>query len=497
MEEKEINTLERIEQTFKGVYTLSWGGNHLYWFDFLLPQTKNKLIIMSYYAVQNNIGNQQLAIDILGAVKLEDIYISSKQRRMLATNLEQSLKMIKDIEDGKQCKDELSKYIRFERTLGSGLFGQVYTGSLISDPRFNFAVKMARQTRDNLSPEYHIGNLLNQLVFNNIAQNVPVMVDSYNCERCTFDAKTVKFPTAKCIFSISEIATGGDMVYWLSKRQSEIFLYNALFQIMAGIHAIQSHYGIVNTDIKAQNILIYKVNHGGCWKYTIHGRDFYVPNYGKLFIVADFGIAKVFYPQFKYDKEYRRDGYTSLGDRAFMINNGQFEPLNNPFVWPSKIQRYQSNVVRWDDGSVTNVNRILLNERTNQIIYNPTLTQTQKERIGFDSNDLNFYNSNLVPPLEFAIDTQDVLRMFTGGKKMVHDSYHKGHKFSEPFVSSLKRYELTSDYDHFLSSNEIKSTDLSKLLAGHFIVDFFTNVYNDYTVPPFSSDWIISHINTS
>ncbi len=471
----------------------------------LTTPVKNKLISVSEYAVKYHIGNRKLSLDILGNLNLEDIYLNLKQRRNLAQNLTKSLRVIKDAEEGKQCKDVLTNYITFKKTLGSGSFGEVSLGSLIHKVndtniynRFNFAVKMARQLKIAISPEYHIANLINRLVLENRAQNLPIMMDSYSCDKCSFGAKSISTKTAKCIFSVSEIATGGDMVEWISSKPSEESLDSALFQIMAGIHALQHYYGIVNTDIKTQNILIYNVTPGGYWKYTIYGRDFYVPNLGKMFIVNDFGIAKIYSPRFKYPNELRKNDFISLGDRVFLINNNKFEKLENPFVKSAKIQKYDSSIVKWDDGSIINVNRVLINPK-NKIVYNPILTKAQQKLIGFDSTDLRFYDSRLAPPLEFMVDTQDVLRIFIGGKRMYQTSEHDRHSLNPQFINRARKYNLNSggnsSYHTFLMTNVVQSTDLSKMLAGYFIVDYFSKQVN-YLIPK-SKDLIISHIRTS
>ena len=458
----------------------------------LSAPTKNKLIRVSEYIRNYNIGNTKLAGEILASMQLEDIYLDSEQRQFLSISLNNSLDIIKKEEEGKQCKDVLSNYINFQKRIGSGLFGEIYQCTLDADiaeyNNYSFVVKMAI---DNSSPEYHIGNLLNQLVFNNTAQNLPVISDYYNCDRCVFESKSVRKQDSKCVFSIHELATGGDLYDWLSKRQDEKNLNSALFQIMAGIHAIQYHYGIVHFDIKAENILIYNVNPGGYWKYTIYGRDFYVPNYGKLFVIGDFGLAKIFYPDFKYEKD-KIDGYTSLGDRPFIINQGQFEPLNNP-------QKNKSFIIKWENNVITNINRILFDDRTNKILLNPVLNQSQKDLIGYDSDNLMFYNSKLVPPLEFMIDTQDVIRMFTGGKNMAYNSNHPKYVFTPDFTYRLRKYELNignnMNYQDFLYSNRKQSVDLAKMIAGYFILDYFTTEV-DYTIP-IDKDLIISHIKTS
>ena len=484
--EKEIDIIDRIK------------NGRIEYLDDLSAPTKNKLFAVSQYSVQNKIGNVNLAKQILNTLKLEDIYLNPVQRIKLTRKLYENLKKIRDIPEGKQCKEDLSRYINFERILGSGSFGEVSIGS---NNGIRFAVKMARQMKNSQSPEYHIAELMNRLVIGKTAQNLPIMVDSYTCDLCAF--KQVKTKSTNCVFSINEIATGGDMVGWLEKNPTVNELNSALFQIMAGIHALQYHYQIINNDIKAPNILIYNVNPGGYWKYTIYGRDFYVPNYGKLFIVNDFGVSEILSPPHKLPNEKLQNDVLRLGERAFIINQSKFEPLNNPFIKNNKFQKYDSINLKWDNGLVTPLNKNLFNVKTKKVLHNPVLTQCQKQLIGYDSNDLKFYESQLVPPLQFIIDTQDVMRIFTGGKRMSQSQFHTKYNIDINFVNSLKKYTLNGgglsfSYDVFIiSSSNLTpaSTDLSKMIAGYFILDYFTKEVN-YTVPV-NKDLIISTIKTS
>ena len=60
---------------------------------------KNKLIDVAYFSVRKEIGNLELAKDILGNLELQDIYLNRRQSINLASNLKKSLKVVKDIEE--------------------------------------------------------------------------------------------------------------------------------------------------------------------------------------------------------------------------------------------------------------------------------------------------------------------------------------------------------------------------------------------------------------
>lgn len=67
--------------------------------------------------------------------------------------------------------------------------------------------------------------------------------------------------------------------------------FNAYFQILAGIHAMQDVLDMAHADLHSDNILVAKIPKGGHWKYIIDGVDYYVPNLGYQFLINDFGHA--------------------------------------------------------------------------------------------------------------------------------------------------------------------------------------------------------------
>ena len=97
---------------------------------------------------------------------------------------------------------------------------------------------------------------------------------------------------------------------------------------MAGLHAIQMYGQIKNNDIKSRNILYYNVEPGGFWHYKINKKHFYVPNYGKLFVINDFGVSTLYDPSYQL---YPNESTTlfNLGSRYAICNNGIFSPINS------------------------------------------------------------------------------------------------------------------------------------------------------------------------
>lgn len=62
------------------------------------------------------------------------------------------------------------------------------------------------------------------------------------------------------------------------------------FQIVAGLYAMKKYYNMRHFDLHWGNVLIHKLPHtDGVLKYHIDGVDYYVPTYGRLYVIWDFG----------------------------------------------------------------------------------------------------------------------------------------------------------------------------------------------------------------
>jgi hypothetical protein len=82
-----------------------------------------------------------------------------------------------------------------------------------------------------------------------------------------------------------------DFHSWANQQHSDEEWFNALFQIMVGLAAMQRYFKILHTDFHAGNILVKKVTPGGYWVYTIDNFRYRVPNLGYVFLINDFGFS--------------------------------------------------------------------------------------------------------------------------------------------------------------------------------------------------------------
>lgn len=121
--------------------------------------------------------------------------------------------------------------------------------------------------------------MTNQLTLQNVCPHY--------CMNYYWDVNSKK----KHLFMYNELANAGDYNDWAVKKHPEEMWFNAFFQIFAGLYALKKYFNMLHTDFHTNNILVHKVKPGGCWKYIIDGKDYYVPNLGYIFLIHDFGFS--------------------------------------------------------------------------------------------------------------------------------------------------------------------------------------------------------------
>lgn len=144
------------------------------------------------------------------------------------------------------------------------------------DQLYNLFLSKKAFTQPSLT-EIISNTLTNQLVFQNIC---PHFVVNYYWDY-----------QDKVISIYNEYVNYKDFDTWAQKNHRREVWYNALFQIMIAIIALQKHFGMIHSDLHTQNILVQKVKRGGYWKYTLDNHTYYLPNLGFVFLIHDFGFS--------------------------------------------------------------------------------------------------------------------------------------------------------------------------------------------------------------
>lgn len=421
---------------------------------------------------------------------LPDIYLHKNKRQMLQNIITDGLSRVRKQPLGQQC---IGNYIKLGKLLGTGDFGNVYE-STIND--LQFAIKFSRLSNDAINKPYSydntswfevliMKNIFKPLIIHNICPNLPLLYDSFVCNDCklTIRDKTKNQP---CVITITEFANGTFRDYLKKGNPSEKELYSALFQIMVAIHCIQLTGQIMNYDVKADNILYYNVKPGGYWTYIIHKKRFYVPNYGKLFILNDFGISRPMSPMFQL---YRNDKEKTfrMGSRLAMVIKNKFVPIECKYEPTHNGKSSKTSYIKWNGTKKVQGGQYRLYRDTQKIIDNCTkLTKKQlsflkKNNLPTNPLEINFFEiPEIIPPFEFYNDLQDAIRMFIGGKRTTQRGDHRRYPVvTDKMYNSLSKYNGKGE-----SMSSLRfSTDPTQVLAGYFIESFFTTEYV-YTVIP-------------
>ena len=478
-----------------------------YWTTSLIKSRETEpFYILSFYHIYEN--KEKKLVKKVKTVKkklpfeLAKIYLNNKMRMATRNLIRSGLSGIRSKPEGAQCFmkngiNELKKYIKLGKLIGLGDWGNVYSACLTDDGacRRKFAIKMSRITEEDYKDPYTetstswyeiwiLKDIIKPLIKNNICPNLPLFIDTFLCNKCDFIFRKGN-NTHPCVITAMELASGDMRDYLKVENPSDDEIYSALFQIMAGLHAIQMAAQVLNNDIKTKNILYYNVEPGGYWHYRIDNQDFYVPNFGKMFVLNDFGVSTLYDPNFQLYPDKKRNVF-NLGSRYAINIDETFSPIEAGLEF-SKNELKKTNTIKWSTKLTSNGATYKIDRKTGQVIVSHTiLTPIQKSylfRKGITTNPKTwgyFEHPYIIPPFEFYNDVQDTLRMIVGGKRTTQKGNHA-------LYPSISKQVQTMINPYLGGAENSKTREFSlqtyHILAGSFIKQFFTKTVN-YTKKP-------------
>ena len=74
---------------------------------------------------------------------------------------------------------------------------------------------------------------------------------------------------------------------------NDTMFHSFIFQILSGIYSIHKLCNICHFDLHGGNILISNIEANGYWLYSINNSDYYIPNYGYILKIWDFGRSMI------------------------------------------------------------------------------------------------------------------------------------------------------------------------------------------------------------
>lgn len=91
-----------------------------------------------------------------------------------------------------------------------------------------------------------------------------------------------------------ELARGCTFAQWTKTRHGHLEWNAALFQVLIGMHVMHTRFGMTHDDLHSDNVIVdelpAKLNGKPTYiHYKLNGYSYYVPTFGKLFLIIDFG----------------------------------------------------------------------------------------------------------------------------------------------------------------------------------------------------------------
>lgn len=205
------------------------------------------------------------------------------------------------------------------------------------------------------------------------------------CENCNMVVKKRKFEPGSCYLTFMEAA---DTDLYSIELPTIYQQESVLYQVLLGLHSLQKYLGMWHRDIKTDNIFIKLIQPGGVFKYNVDNETYYVQNEGYMVYVSDFNVGDCLKPGV-LSKEY-------------------YELLNySCFVHPFQVKYVNNQPVGVPLENTFNTKSAWMNSKNQKVdlIPNPIpINEMHKDPMQFP-----FYN--------FFGDIQDLVRMFTGGKR--------------------------------------------------------------------------------
>ena len=329
-----------------------------------------------------------------------------------------------DIDQWKWCmeNDDFLDVFDSSVQIGAGTFGVVYRMTVgdtklvvkeaaLSAKEKKLAMKKATGQVIPISAypyEYKLFDFIGDML---LSKNSPNFIFPYGialCDTCNPFGNKRK---SACYLTFMEYADG-DMTLYKDLCASAKIQQNLLMQILMGVEAMHSKYGIMHGDIKLDNILLKTIRPGGYFKYTVKNalidETFYIENTGIVALLSDFGVSVSMLPKYSPDECGRRN--------ALLVKKGdnlEFVPITCKYevINMEKGLLGKARPLKWDDGTLST--------------YNTTRNNISTERME-PSIPINLDDVLRYPPFEFTIDILDALRLFAGGARMSQHGDHCG-----------------------------------------------------------------------
>ena len=133
-----------------------------------------------------------------------------------------------------------------------GSWGTVYKGFFNDYKNHIFALKMSKESRVSDNEIIIMKKICNIILKKKMCGNMPLIYTSFECPKGKLSLLKTQY-NGPCVVSLHEKADGDLRDLFAQNKFPKGLWQNALFQILAGIAALQAFGQIVNCDIKSRN----------------------------------------------------------------------------------------------------------------------------------------------------------------------------------------------------------------------------------------------------
>lgn len=239
-------------------------------------------------------------------------------------NYKKAIKKLKNLDEN-QCltfgkKNRKDKYYQYylnnkkiilKSNIGSkSKYGLIFLTTTDMTENIIFATKLMNVDNYNYV-EVMLSKKLSNITLKNKSPHFLLVYKAFICNNKDMNTKLpLLIRKNNYYITINELADG-NLKNFLVNIEDPLLILNAYQQILISI--LSFHYftgGVYHRDCHYKNFLFHKIEKGGFFHYKIFNKDIYIENLGYIWMIWDFGLAKIE----EYQKKDRLLDYFRIND---------------------------------------------------------------------------------------------------------------------------------------------------------------------------------------
>ncbi len=239
-------------------------------------------------------------------------------------NYKSSIKKLKNLKEN-QCltfgsKNKFDSYYQYylnkskivlKKNIGSrSRYGLIFLTYILKTKNQIFATKVMEVNKHN-TIEIDLSKKMSEITLKDLSPHFLLIYKTFICNNIEKDKKLPSLIRKNDYYiSINELADGNLKNFLMTNNNPEL-IENCYQQILLAVLSFHYHTGgVYHKDCHYKNFLFHRIKEGGYFHYKIFGKDVYVENKGYIWMIWDFGLAKIK----DYEKENRLEDYFTVNE---------------------------------------------------------------------------------------------------------------------------------------------------------------------------------------